>query len=73
MFAACQAVALGSRNDDREMEFMYQRHMSIDVVQPILVLVLITCPLARVEFRPVAVWTDAECYSNPPGNMRRKR
>jgi len=41
--------------------------MSIDIVQGILVLVLFSCPLGAVEFRPVGVWTDAECYSNPPG------
>lgn len=23
--------------------------------------------MVQAEFRPVAVWTDAECYSNPPG------
>ena len=46
---------------------MNHRHMSIDVVQAILSLVLFACPLGAAEFRPVAVWTDAECYSNPPG------
>ena len=50
-----------------EVDFMNHRHMSIDVVQAILSLVLFACPLAAAEFRPVAVWTDAECYSNPPG------
>jgi len=28
---------------------------------------LVACPLAAAEFRPVAVWTAAECYPNPPG------
>ncbi len=41
--------------------------MSIDVIKAILSLVLFACPLAAAEFRPVAVWSDAECYSNPPG------
>jgi hypothetical protein len=30
-------------------------------------LVLSVCPLSAREFRPVAVWTDAECFSDPPG------
>ncbi|HUT93766.1 MAG TPA: hypothetical protein VMY37_30165 [Thermoguttaceae bacterium] len=30
-------------------------------------LILIACPLSAAEFRPVAVWTDAESYPNPPG------
>jgi hypothetical protein len=46
---------------------MNHRHTSIDVVPAILSLVLVACPLGAAEFRPVAVWTDAECYSNPPG------
>ena len=37
------------------------------VVQAVLSLVLFACPLAAAEFRPVAVWTDAECFSKPPG------
>ena len=49
------------------VDFMNHRHMSIDVIPAILPLVLVACPLAAAEFRPVAVWTDAECYSNPPG------
>lgn len=28
---------------------------------------LLSCPLVAAEFRPVAVWTDAEWYPNPPG------
>ena len=49
-----------------EVDFMNHRHMSIDVVPAILPLVLVACPLAASEFRPVVVRTDAECYSNPP-------
>ena len=30
-------------------------------------LILVACPLAAAEFRPVAVWTDAQWYPNPPG------
>lgn len=30
-------------------------------------LVLCAWPLSGAEFRPVAVWTDAECYATPPG------
>ncbi|MCY2990581.1 MAG: hypothetical protein NTY19_22290 [Planctomycetota bacterium] len=46
---------------------MNRRNVSIHVVQDILSLVLVACPLGAAEFRPVAVWTDAECYSNPSG------
>ena len=52
---------------------MNHRHISIAVVQAILPLVLIVCPLGAAEFRPVAVWTDAECYSNPPGKYAAER
>lgn len=41
--------------------------MRTKVLQAVLSLVLFACPLAATEFRPVAVWTDAECFSNPPG------
>lgn len=37
------------------------------VAQLVLLLVLCAYPLAATEFRPVAVWTDAEWYPNPPG------
>jgi len=36
-------------------------------VQLVLSLVLFVWPLAAAEFRPVAVWTDAEWYPKPPG------
>ena len=41
--------------------------MKTIVVQTVLALVGFVGPLAAAEFRPVAVWTDAECFSNPPG------
>ena len=44
-----------------KVDFMNHRHLSIDVVPAILPLVLVACPLAAAEFRPVAVRTDAEC------------
>ena len=37
------------------------------IIQAFLSLVLCVCPLAASEFRPVAVQTDAECFSMPPG------
>lgn len=37
------------------------------LIQAVVLLVISACPLAAAEFRPVAVWTGAECYSNPPG------
>ena len=37
------------------------------VAASVLSLVLFACPLAAAEYRPMAVWTDAECYSSPPG------
>ena len=37
------------------------------VVPLVVLLVLAASPLAATEHRPVAVWTDAECYPNPPG------
>lgn len=46
---------------------MNRRKISIAVVQASLSLILVAGPLGAVEFRPVAVRTDAECYSNPPG------
>ena len=37
-------------------------------VMPVfLSMVLFANSLAAAEFRPVAVWTDAACYPNPPG------
>jgi hypothetical protein len=45
---------------------MNRNNVRIDVVEAFLPLVLVACPLGAAEFRPVAVWTDAECYSNPP-------
>jgi len=39
----------------------------LKVAQLVLSLVLFACPLAAAEFRPVAVWTDAEWFPNPPG------
>jgi hypothetical protein len=41
--------------------------MNMKAIQAVLTLVLSACPLSAAEFRPVAVWTDAECYSIPPG------
>jgi hypothetical protein len=41
--------------------------MRTTVVQLVLSLVLSAGPLAAAEFRPVGVWTDAECYAQPPG------
>ena len=46
---------------------MNRRKISIAVVQASLPLMLVACPLAAAEFRPVAVRADAECYSNPLG------
>lgn len=46
---------------------MNHDNMRRDFVLVVLLQVLLACPLAAAEFRPVAVWTDAECYSNPPG------
>ncbi len=36
-------------------------------MQIFLLILLSVCPLMAAEFLPVAVWTDAECYTNPPG------
>jgi hypothetical protein len=44
-----------------------------NAVLPVLSLVLSVCPLAAAEFRPVAVWTEAECFSNPPGKYAVER
>ena len=52
---------------------MNRNNARIDVVQAVLSLVLFTCPLAAAEYRPAAVWTDAECYSNPPGKYAADR
>ncbi len=41
--------------------------MKTTIVQAVLWLVLCACPLLATEFRPVGVWTDAECYPEPPG------
>ena len=41
--------------------------MRMKIILLALSLVLSVCPLSAAEFRPVAVWTDAECYTNPPG------
>ncbi len=42
-------------------------------VHLLLWLVLSACPLAAAEFRPVAVWTDTECFSDPPGKYTAER
>jgi hypothetical protein len=39
----------------------------------VLSLVLSACPLPAAEFRPVAVWTDAECFPTPPGRYAAER
>ncbi|MDZ7619857.1 MAG: hypothetical protein U1E05_22895, partial [Patescibacteria group bacterium] len=36
-------------------------------LQIVVLLILAASPLSAAEFRPVAVWTDAQCYPNPPG------
>jgi mono/diheme cytochrome c family protein len=41
--------------------------MNMKALQAVLSLVLSACPLSAAEFRPVAVWTEAECYATPPG------
>ncbi len=41
--------------------------MKTKVVQLALSLLLSACPLAAAEFRPVAVWTDAEWFSTSAG------
>src|SRR5512145_1619700 len=41
--------------------------MRTRAVQVVLSLVLLACPLSAAEFRPVAVWTDGEWFSDPPG------
>ena len=43
--------------------------MRTTIVPLLLSLVLSACPqpVAAMELRPVAVWTDAEWFSNPPG------
>jgi len=41
--------------------------MKIMNSQIFLLLILFILPLTAAEFQPVAVWTDAECYPNPPG------
>ena len=39
----------------------------LKVAQLVLSLVLFAGPVVAAEFRPVAVWTDAEWFPNPPG------
>ena len=41
--------------------------MKANAVRIVLSVGLSVCSLSAAEFRPVAVWTDAECYPNPPG------
>jgi hypothetical protein len=41
--------------------------MRISFTQPVLALAVTALAAAAAEFQPVAVWTDAACYSNPPG------
>lgn len=41
--------------------------MRTKAIQAVVFLVCSACPLTAAEFRPVAVWTDAEWYPNPPG------
>lgn len=41
--------------------------MKTNALQAVVWMVFSVYPLAAAEFRPVAVWTDAECYPNPPG------
>ncbi len=39
----------------------------------VLLLILSACPLTAAEFRPAAVWTDAEWYPTPPGRYAPER
>lgn len=41
--------------------------MKAKFVQSAVLLVLAASPLSAAEFRPVAVWTDAEWFADPPG------
>ncbi|HNX34522.1 MAG TPA: hypothetical protein PKM57_07835 [Kiritimatiellia bacterium] len=41
--------------------------MRTKVILCALPLFLSVSPLRAAEFRPLAVWTDTECYTNPPG------
>lgn len=43
------------------------------VILSVLTLVLSASRLIAAEFRPVAVWTDADCYTNPPGKYAAAR
>ena len=36
-------------------------------IRVVVTLILIASPLAAAEFRPIDLWTDADCYPNPPG------
>jgi hypothetical protein len=51
----------------RKPDPMNRNNVRTNPVQATLLLVLFACPLTAAEYRPVAVWTDAECYANPPG------
>ncbi len=41
--------------------------MRTRVVPLVLSMFLLASPLLAAEFQPVFVWTDTECYPNPPG------
>jgi hypothetical protein len=47
--------------------------MKTKVAHALLFLLLSAGPLAAAEFRPVAVWTSAECYATPPGKYAAER
>lgn len=42
-------------------------------LQAVVLSVLFACSLQAAEFRPVAVWTDADCYPKPPGKYAAER
>jgi len=47
--------------------------MKTKAIQTIVLLASLVCPLAAAEFRPVAVWTDAEWFPTPPGGYAPER
>ena len=47
--------------------------LNTKLVPLLLLLVLPVSSVSAAEFRPVAVWTEAECYATPPGRYAAER
>ncbi len=50
-----------------------KRMRNTKLVPFLLLLILSVGSLSAAEFRPVAVWTEAECYATPPGRYAAER